>query len=84
MTTAQVIVRGSPWDLPAGKVSFALGTRVSREVINAQSDQNSQDNGWVDAPTIIPIDRQRKWFSFFGELEVPIVGQTRRFPVSTA
>lgn len=80
LTVGELIVRGSPWDLPGGKASFALGTSFSRDVLNAQSDQNSQDNGWIAAPTIIPLDRQRKWLSYFGELEVPLVGDQQKIP----
>jgi len=80
LTTAQFIFRGSPLDLPAGKLSFAVGTSLSREVIQASADQNSEDNGWVDAPSIEPIDQQRKWFSYFGELELPVFGDKFVFP----
>ena len=74
LTTAEFIFRGSPFDLPAGKLSFALGVSYSREVMNAIADQNSETNGWIDAPSIEPIDQQRKWLSYFGEVEVPIFG----------
>jgi iron complex outermembrane recepter protein len=80
LTTAEFIFRGSPFDVPAGKFSFAVGTSYSREVIAATADQNSETNGWVDAPSIEPIDQQRKWLSFFGEVEIPIFGQQFRFP----
>jgi iron complex outermembrane receptor protein len=80
LTTAEFIFNGTPFDLPGGKLGFALGTSYSREVLNASADLNSETNGWVDAPTILPIDQQRKWLSYFGEVEIPIFGQQFRFP----
>lgn len=79
LTTAEFIFRGSPVQLPAGKINFALGSSYNREVISANADQNSETNGWVDSPTILPIDHQRKWVSVFGEVEVPVFGSDFRF-----
>jgi len=80
LTTGTLIVRGSPFDLPAGKLSFAAGIDFSREVLDDYADLLSQTNGWVDAPTIIPIDKGRKVFSFFGEVEVPVVSPQLKIP----
>jgi hypothetical protein len=80
LTTGEFKVTGTPLDLPAGKLSFAAGISFSREVLNDNADQNSETNGWVDAPTILPIDRQRKWLSYFGEVEVPVVSSEQKIP----
>jgi iron complex outermembrane receptor protein len=80
LTTAEFIFRGSPFELAAGKLNFAVGTSYSREVMAAVADQNSETNGWIDAPSIEPIDHQRKWLSFFGEVEVPVFGDRFTLP----
>jgi iron complex outermembrane receptor protein len=80
LSTAQFIFNGTPFELPAGRFSFALGVSYNREVLNAEADLNSESNGWVDAPTIQPIDQQRKWVSYFGEIEIPVFGESFRFP----
>jgi len=80
LTTGEFIFRGSPFDLPAGKLNFAIGASYSREVIAALADQNSETNGWIDAPSIEPIDQQRKWVSYFGEVEIPIIGENFTVP----
>jgi iron complex outermembrane receptor protein len=80
LTTAQFVFRGSPLDLPAGKLSLALGASYSREVIAALADQNSENSGWIDSPSIEPIDQQRKWVSYFGEVELPVFGGRFTFP----
>lgn len=80
LTTGTLIFRGTPFDLPGGKLGFAAGIEYSREVLDDYADLLSQTNGWVDAPTIIPIDKARKVFSYFGEVEVPVVSQQMKIP----
>ncbi|MGH7996089.1 MAG: hypothetical protein ACREFX_07045, partial [Opitutaceae bacterium] len=80
LTVAQLIFRGTPYRLPAGRIGFAFGISYAREVFNANADQNSTDNGWLDAPSILPIDAQRKWVSLFAEIEIPVFGGSLTFP----
>jgi iron complex outermembrane receptor protein len=81
LADGQFIVSGPLFELPAGKLNLALGTSVSVERLSANTDANTANDAWVDAPTILPIDRQRKWFSYFGELEVPVLGGTAIAPL---
>jgi iron complex outermembrane receptor protein len=80
LSVANFIFRGLPLDLPAGKLAFAVGTQYSREVLNATADLNSQTGNWADAPTIRPIDIQRKVASIYGEVEIPIAGKGYNTP----
>jgi iron complex outermembrane receptor protein len=74
------VLRGRPVALPAGALSFAAGFSCTRETLDASADLNTEDDGWINGPSIRPIDKSRVTTALFGELEVPIFGQGRRAP----
>jgi len=71
-------VTGTPFDLPAGKLGFAVGVDYVREVLTAVPDINSLPNstgttqGWSNATTYRAFTAVRDVLSEFAELSVPI------------
>ena len=53
LNTYDALLRGKLFDLPAGKVDFAVGGNLARENLTAVPDLNTASNGWVDAPTAV-------------------------------
>jgi iron complex outermembrane receptor protein len=74
------ILRGTPAHLASGDVGVALGATYTRETLDATADLNTEDRGWVNSPSILPIDKSRETGSFFGEVEVPIIGKGNKVP----
>ncbi|HEY9153773.1 MAG TPA: TonB-dependent receptor [Opitutaceae bacterium] len=66
------VFTGKPFDLPAGPFSFAVGTQYMRETLSASADANTTNRGWIDSPSILPIDKSRSVTAIFGEIEIPI------------
>jgi iron complex outermembrane recepter protein len=75
LNSFDAVVRGSLFELPAGKVNFAVGGSFQREVLSADPDLNSADDGWVDSPTILPFNESRKIYAAYAEVEVPILSR---------
>lgn len=75
-----ILFRGTPFELPAGKLSFAVGASYTREVLNATADLNSTTQGWMNSPSILPINKQRKENAVFAEVSVPIVSKDQHIP----
>jgi iron complex outermembrane receptor protein len=73
-------LRGTPFDLPAGKTGFALGAVYLREGLAATPDTNSLPNstgttqGWSNATTFNNFNAVRGVTSYFAEAEVPLIG----------
>ena len=73
-------IDGTPFELPGGKVGFALGVSYVREGLSAVPDINSLPNssgttvGWDNATTFQDFDATRDFSSYFGELNIPITG----------
>jgi iron complex outermembrane receptor protein len=78
--TFDALLRGTLFELPAGKVNFALGTDFSRQNLTAVPDNNTANNLWVDSPTILPFDANRTIYSAYAEIEIPIVDKSRPLP----
>ncbi len=72
LTAGDFVFNGKPFDLPAGPFAFAVGVQYSRETLSAQADINTENKGWIDSPSILPIDKSRTVTAMFGEVEVPI------------
>ena len=79
-------VDGTPFELPAGKVGFALGGGYVREVLSAVPDVNSLPNstgttqGWSNATTFQQFNANRNFTSWFAELNVPITSAKQNIP----
>ena len=75
------LFRGTPFDLPNGKLSFAVGASHTRETLTANPDANSEPiapgvsiAGWMDTESQSPFSAARDTTSVFGELKAPIIG----------
>jgi iron complex outermembrane receptor protein len=77
---------GTPFELPAGKLGFALGGGYVREVLSAVPDVNSLPNstgttqGWSNATTFQEFNAKRNFVSWFAELNVPITSAKQNIP----
>jgi iron complex outermembrane receptor protein len=80
LTQGNFILRGTPYELPAGSLSFALGFTYSRETLSAEADLNTTDKGWINSPSILPINQSRSNEAYFAEVAVPIFGKGYRIP----
>ena len=69
---------GTPFDLPAGKLGFAVGVDFVREDLTAVPDVNSEPNssgttqGWSNATTYQAFNAVRDVLSGFAEVSVPV------------
>ena len=73
-------VNGTPFELPGGKVGFAVGISYVVEGLSAVPDINSLPNssgttqGWSNATTFQQFDASRNFDSGYAEVIVPITG----------
>ena len=75
------LFRGTPFDLPSGKVSFAVGASHTRETLTANPDSTSMPiapglsiAGWLDSESLSDFSAARDITSVYGELRVPLIG----------
>jgi len=79
-------VDGTPFDLPGGKLGFAVGVSYVRESLQATPDINSLPNssgttqGWANATTFQDFTAVRDFTSEFAEVNVPVVGSKQAIP----
>jgi iron complex outermembrane recepter protein len=73
-------VNGALFELPAGKILFALGADISRQNLSASPDANTADGGWDDSPTVLPFNRNRTIDSVYAEIEIPVVDKGHPLP----
>ncbi|HEY1763972.1 MAG TPA: TonB-dependent receptor, partial [Opitutaceae bacterium] len=73
LNTYDAVVRGSVFDLPAGKVKIAVGGSLLRESLSASPDLNTATQGWVDSPTVLPFDQSRTVYAGYAEAEIPLL-----------
>jgi iron complex outermembrane receptor protein len=76
-----VLFRGTPLDLPNGKLSFAIGASYTRETLKASPDAVSEPiepglsiAGWLNTESLSPFEANRAFTSLYGELKAPIIG----------
>jgi iron complex outermembrane receptor protein len=81
LSSTDILLKGTPFALPAGDVSFAVGGTYTHESLTATPDAVSQAiepglsiAGWLDSESLSPFSASRDVFSAFGELKVPLVG----------
>jgi iron complex outermembrane receptor protein len=80
LSTGTFVFRGTPFELPAGSLGFAIGASYTRETLGASADLNTEDKGWINSPSILPIDKSRWTESLFAEVNAPIFGKGYRVP----
>jgi len=74
------LFNGTPVDLPAGKLAFAVGASYLRDVLGASADANTEQHLWLNSPTIEPINDSRFDESVFAELEIPLFSSSMHIP----
>ncbi len=79
------LFRGSPFELPGGKFSFAAGASFTREHLTGQPDANSVPNAesipaWLSYQSLSPFNASRDVTSYFAELKFPILGPSQNIP----
>ena len=79
--SVDVLFRGTPLELPNGKLSFAVGASHTRETLAANPDAVSEAiepglsiAGWLNSESLSPFEADRDFTSFYGELKAPIIG----------
>lgn len=79
-------VDGNIFDLPGGKLGFAVGVNYVRESLSAVPDINSLPNssgttqGWANATTFEQFDATRDFQSEFAEVSVPVTSPAENIP----
>ena len=75
------LFRGTPLELPNGKLSFAIGASHTRETLKSTPDATSQPiapglsiAGWLNSQSLSPFEADRDFTSVYGELRAPIIG----------
>lgn len=81
LSSVDFMLRGTPFDLPNGKLSFAVGASRTRETLSATPDQTSQPieqglsiAGWLNSESLSPFSASREFTSVYAELKAPIIG----------
>jgi iron complex outermembrane receptor protein len=87
LSSVDVLVRGTPFELPAGDLGFAVGASVTREALSASPDATSEAiepglsiAGWLDTESLSPFSASRDFTSVYGELKIPLVGASQAIP----
>jgi len=79
-------VDGNVFDLPAGKLGFAVGVTYVVEGLSADPDVNSLPNstgttaGWSNATTFQNFDASRNVLSEFAEISLPVTSPKMNIP----
>jgi iron complex outermembrane receptor protein len=79
-------VDGTPFDLPGGKLGFAVGASYVREGLSAVPDINSLPNktgttqGWSNATTFKNFNAIRTFTSYFAEVSAPLTSAKMNIP----
>jgi iron complex outermembrane recepter protein len=92
LASVDVQVVGSLFELPAGKVSLALGGSFRRESLSGRADPNGRvtdpttglvtgnDQQWLGGTYADPFDRHRDIDALFAETRIPVTGESFSFP----
>jgi len=79
-------IDGSLYDLPGGKLGFAIGGGYVKELLSAVPDVGSLPNstgtttGWSNATTFRNFEAVRDFTSEFAELNIPVTGPKMNVP----
>jgi iron complex outermembrane recepter protein len=92
LTSFDLQVVGTLFELPAGKVGIALGGSVRRESLSGRADDNGRvtdpatglvtgnDQQWLGGTYADPFDRHRDIDALFAETRLPITGNAWSVP----
>jgi iron complex outermembrane receptor protein len=92
LTSFDVQVVGTLFELPAGKVGLAVGGSVRRETLSGRADNNGRvtdpttglvtgnDQQWLGGTYADPFDRHRDIDALFAETRVPITSDAWHVP----
>jgi outer membrane receptor for ferrienterochelin and colicin len=92
LASVDLQVVGSLFELPAGKVSLALGGSFRRESLSGRADPNGRvtdpttglvsgnDQQWLGGTYADPFDRHRDIDALFAETRIPVTGDAWDFP----
>jgi iron complex outermembrane receptor protein len=81
-TLGQWLVKfnGTAFSIPGGDVLWAAGYTFTRETLSATADLNTEDKGWVNSPSILPVIKSRTSNAYYAEANIPIFGKGLSFP----
>ncbi len=76
---------GKPFELPAGRLGFAIGASFTRETLSAVPDVNSIPDangniGWLYGVSMQPFSAHRDLTSGYAEIEAPIFAPSQNIP----
>jgi iron complex outermembrane receptor protein len=87
LASVDVLLRGTPLELPNGKLSFAIGASRTHETLSADPDAVSQPiepglsiGGWLNTESLSAFSAARDFTSVYGELKVPVIGPQQNVP----
>jgi len=92
LASVDLQVVGSLFELPAGKVSLALGGSFRRESLSGRADPNGRvtdpttglvtgnDQQWLGGTYADPFDKHRDIDALFAETRIPVTGESFSFP----
>jgi iron complex outermembrane receptor protein len=81
LVSGDFLFRGSPVELPSGKLTFAVGASYTRENLSSSPDTVSQAiapglsvAGWLNSQSLSPFNASRNVSAVYAEVKVPLVG----------
>lgn len=85
LAAADILFRGSPLALPAGKLALVAGASYTREHLTAEPDANSLPDemgipGWLGYQSFSPFNASRDITSLYAELKIPVFGASQNIP----
>jgi len=66
------VLRGRPYELPAGDIDMAVGGDLRSESLDGMPDANTTAGRWAGASVFTPFNRSRRVRAGFAEVRVPV------------
>jgi iron complex outermembrane recepter protein len=80
LTDESVALNGNIINMPAGPLSFALGSEHRKETVNDQPDALNTSFSSIGSVDFQATRASRDVWSYYGELRIPITSPTWKFP----
>jgi iron complex outermembrane receptor protein len=87
LVSEDFLFRGTPFELPSGKISFAIGASYTRESLSSSPDPVSEGiapglsiAGWLNSQSLSPFDASRDYTSAYAEVKIPLAGPQQKLP----
>jgi iron complex outermembrane receptor protein len=87
LISEDVLLRGTPFDLPSGPLNFAVGASHTYEHLSASPDATSESiapglsiAGWLDSQSLSPFDAHRDFSAAYAEVKIPLVNPNWALP----